>query len=346
MAGAAVGVEIADSGTRLVVALSTERGARRWHARLPAPPTATEAVARIHELIARALAESNTAPEHAGRPDVSVGVALAGRVDAARGMVRDLPLAHGWQDFPLAAALTARWGGPAVIHTTTQAAALAEARLGAGRGRRELIYLVLGRGVMASFVLRGRVYYGAHGQTGDLGHWQANEHGPRCSCGALGHLEPIASAQSLVRNMIGKAVDRPESNAAMLHITGGRAEAMTAEQVVTLAARGDPAAGEVVGAALDALAPALANLVASLDPEAIVLGGPLASAGEAFLGPLRTRLETLCRPFTSPPVLLVGELEPAAALTGAVLSAELARAALAQMEQPPDLQVAPVECEP
>ena len=328
MAEGVVGVEIADSGMRLVAALDTERGARRWSTRLPAPPTAREALTHVHALIARALAESGTAAGGAGRPHVAVGVALAGRVDAAHGTVRDVPLASGWQDFPLAAALTERWGGPVAAQTTTQAAALAEARLGAGRGHGDLLYLVLGRSITASFVLRGRVYYGAHGQTGDLAHWRVRADGPRCSCGARGHLEPIASAQSLVRNTIGRAVDRPESNAAMLAISGGRAEAMTAEQVVRLAAEGDPVAGAVVAEALDALAPALANLVAALDPDAIVLGGPLAAAGGAFLDPLSARLEAQRRgrPFASAPSLLAGELEPAAALIGAVLSAELARA--------------------
>jgi glucokinase len=328
MASGVVGVEIADSGMRLVAALDTARGARRWATRLLAPPAAEEAMTHVHALIARALAESGEGAASKGRPHVAVGVALAGGVDAAHGVVRNVPLASGWHDFPLAAALTERWGGPVAAQTTTQAAALAEAQLGAGRGHSDLLYLVLGRSITASFVLQGRVYYGAHGQTGDLAHWSVRADGPRCSCGARGHLEPIASAQSLVRNMIGQAVDRPESNAAMLAISGGRAEAMTAEQVIRLAAEGDPVAGAVVGEALDALAPALANLVAALDPDAIVLGGPLAAAGDAFLGPLGARLaaQRRGRPLAPAPSLLAGELEPAAALIGAVLSAELTRA--------------------
>jgi glucokinase len=326
MAEGVIGIEIADSGTRLVAALDTARGARRWTTRLPAPPSAAAAIEHIHALIARALAEAGTPDRSGGRSDVAVGVALAGRVDAARGTVRQMRLASGWDGFPLAAALVERWGGPAVVQTTTQAATLAEARLGAGRDASDLLYVVLGRGVTAGFALGGQVYYGAHGQAGDLSHWRVGEDGPRCACGARGHLGPIASAQSLVRNMIGRAVDQPASNAAMLRISGGRAEAMTAEQVVRLAAAGDPVAVALVGEALDALAHALANLVAAFDPAAIVLGGPLAAAGSAFLDPLAARLGALCQPFTTAPPLLAGELEPAAALIGAVLSAELARA--------------------
>lgn len=328
MAGTVAGIELADSGMRLVAALSHERGARRWSARLPEPPSAAAAVEAMHELLARALRESGDPAAQSQEPDVAVGVALAGKVDARRGMVRAVPQAEGWQDFPLADALTRRWGAPAVIQTTTQAAALAEARLGAGQGHADLLYLLLGRSVSAALVLGGHVYPGAHGLAGDLAHWRVGADGPLCSCGQRGHLGPLASAQSIVRAMIGRAVDHPESSAAMQRITGGRAEAMSAAQVAELAADGDPAARAVMDEALDALAAALVNLIAALDPDAIVLGGPLAAASGSVLDPLTERVRRLSGFRTDLPglpdlpPLLAGELEPAAALMGAVLSAE------------------------
>jgi glucokinase len=322
MAGTVAGIELADSGTRLVVALSPERGARRWFARLSQPPSATEALAAMHELVARALRESGDPAAARREPDVAIGVALAGTVDMRRGVVRTVALAEGWQDFPLADALAQRWGAPAVVQTTTQAAALAEARLGAGQGHADLLYVLLGRSVSAALVLSGRVYPGAHGMAGDLAHWRVGPDGPLCSCGQRGHLGPIASAQSIVRAMIGRAVDHPESSAAMLAITGGRAEAMAAAQVAELAASGDPVARGVMDEALGALASALANLIAALDPAAIVLGGPLAAASGNVLDPLAERVRRLTGSRPDLPPLLAGELEPAAALIGAVLSAQ------------------------
>jgi glucokinase len=315
----AIGVELADSGMRLVAALEPVRGARHWSARLPEPPSPAEAVARVNDLIARALAESGLALE----PPLAVGLALAGQVDTRQGAVRALPLATGWEGFPLAAALAERWGGPVRLHATTQAAALAEALIGAGRQHASICYLALGRNVTAALVEDGVVHVGAHDAAGDVGHWLARADGPRCSCGHYGHLEPIASAQSLVRTMIGRAVDHPESEAAMLAISGGRAEAMMAGQVATLAARGDPVAAAVVGAAIEALAGALVNIAALWDPAAIILGGPLADAEEGFLAPLRERFATLRHPFESPP-LLAAALEPHAALAGAVIAARTA----------------------
>ena len=322
MARAIAGIELADSGTRLVVALSPERGARRWSERLAQPPSATEAVAKMHELVARALRESGDPAAASREPDVAIGVALAGKVDVRRGVVREVALAEGWQDFPLADALAQRWGAPAVVQTTTQAAALAEARLGAGQGHADLLYVLLGRSVAAAAVLSGRVYAGAHGMAGDLAHWRVAPDGPLCSCGQRGHLGPIASAQSIVRAMIGRAVDHPESNAAMQAITGGRAESMTVAQVAELAARGDPVARVVMDEALGALAGALTNLIVMLDPAVIVLGGPLAAASGDVLDPLAERVQQLAGSRPDLPPLLAGELEPAAALTGAVLSAQ------------------------
>lgn len=321
MADPVAGVELADGGMRLVVALSPERGARRWSARLSEPPPAPEAVAQIHALIARALQESSAPVDDAGR-GLAVGVALAGQLSARDGVVRSMRLASGWEDFPLADALRERWHGPVRVRTTTQAAALAEARMGAAREQGDLLYVLLGRSVTAGLILDGEVYHGAHGRAGDLAHWLVRPDGPLCSCGARGHLEPIASAQSMVRTMIGRAVDHPESNAAMLRISGGRAEAMTAEQVVRLAEAGDPVAAGVLHDVVEALAPALANLVAALDPAVIVVGGPLAAAGSGFLAPLGARLDALCRSHAPAPPLLAAELEPAAALIGAVLSAQ------------------------
>jgi len=329
-----IGLEIADSAMRLTVTLGAEPGARRWHARLGAPPEPAEALDAIHALIARALAS-----EAPNVVSTAIGVAFWGAVDAARGQIAGTfgaRLAPGWEDFSLGERLAARWGGPVRIETATNAAALAEAQLGAGRGYDGVLYALLGRSVTSALVIGGRVWRGASGRAGLLGHWLASPESPlkgeagaagpapapRCICGMRGHLDPIASAQSLTRTMIGRASDDDASHAAMLRISGRRAEAMTAPQVVELAATGDPAAVSVLDDALDPLAVALANLVAVLDPGVIVIGGPLADAGDRFYAPLRERVATLSAPYrlgAEPPPIVAGALEPFAALRGAAL---------------------------
>src|SRR5262249_23058370 len=189
-----------------------------------------------------------------------------------------------------------------------------------------MLYVHGGRDVSSAVVHLGGLIHGAHGAEGMLAHLAVRPEGPRCSCGLHGHLEPLASAQSIVRRMIGRASDSDESAAAMQRITGGRAEALTVAQVVRLAAEGDLAASSIVAEAIDALATGLANAVALLDPTVIVVGGPLVEAGEAFLAALGARVAELCAPFTPAPTLVWGSLEPGAALLGARLLAEHALA--------------------
>jgi glucokinase len=318
-----VGVEVADGGTRLVASVRGAAGARRWQIRLPAPPTPEEAEAQISALVARVQAEQEQSG--AGTPAVAgLGVALWGRVEARRGVVRALPPAADWDGVPLAERLAATWHAPVRLATATYAAALAEALVGAGASDERVLYVLLARGVTAAMVADGEALEGAHRAEGQLGHWRVSADGPRCSCGQPGHLEPLASAQALVRTMIGRAVASEASTAAMLRIAHGRAEAMSAAQVVQLAAEGDPIAQGVVGDALDALALALANCVALLAPDTIVIGGPLAQAGEAFFLPLQRRVEALCRTYSTPPPLVPAALEPHAVLAGAVALARLA----------------------
>jgi glucokinase len=319
----AVGVEAAQAATRYAVTLGGVAQQQTWQARLHAPPTPEEAILTIERLLTRALGAGEN--ESRGRllPQLSVCVAFdGGQIERATGLVRSLRYAVGWQDVPFGARLEERIGGSVRLVTTTEAAATAEARIGAGRGLSPLLYVAIGRTLSCSTVLEGRAIPGAHDAEGQLGHWVVGRDSPRCSCGARGHLEPLASAQALVRNLIGRAAATDEGTVAMLRASGGRAEAMTAPQVVELAASGDASARAVLEEALDALAPALANLCGVLDPAAVVIGGPLAMAGQAFFAPLDERLRALRDSFTSGvPALLPGALGLHAVVLGASLLA-------------------------
>jgi glucokinase len=316
----AVGIEIADSGTRLVAVLAEhcETPGRRWRRRLAAPPSPDEMLPILDDLIAEVLREGTGRAGHPG----ALGVALWGDVDAARGVTHALPQAAGWDKFPLAARLADRWGASVRLQSAVAAGGLAEATLGAGRLHHAVLYVHSARTIASAFVVGGEIAPGASGRGGRLAHWVIQPDGPRCACGIIGHLDPIASAQSIVRATIGLASGSDDSTAAMLRVSGGRAEAMTVRQVVQLASEGDPSAQTVLERAWDALALALANLVATLDPDIIVLGGPPAEAGEGFLAPLRDRLRLLLEPWRPMVTLAAGALEPHTTLTGACLLAQ------------------------
>lgn len=304
-----VGIELADAGTRITALMESRQGMRSATQRNPLPPAPEAAVAQIVDLIRRLALDT-------GERAAAIGIAVPGRVDAEAGIVHTLRYAPGWEDVALAARLAEATGIPVRLDSTPNAAALAEATQGAGATYHHILYVLPAQSVTATYIAGGRILQGATGMEGQLAHLPVREEGPRCSCGATGHVEPLASAQAIVRNMIGRASASDESTAAMLRASGGRAEAMSPAQVAWLAAEGEPAASAVLADALDALAAALTCALALLDPDVVLLGGPLTQAGPWFLDQLHARLEERRDPFDVPP-LVAGTLEPRAALLGA-----------------------------
>src|SRR5262249_22727747 len=148
----------------------------------------------------------------------AIGLALHGRVDAERGLVRELRQAPDWHGYPLAAGVAEHWRVPVHMASAVNAAGVAGMLVGAGGGAGNVFDVHCGRSVAAALVTHGHSLHGAHGAEGMLAHLIVRPEGPRCSCGRSGHLEPLASAQSIVRRMIGRASDSDESAAAMQQI--------------------------------------------------------------------------------------------------------------------------------
>jgi predicted NBD/HSP70 family sugar kinase len=307
----ASGVELADLATRLAVVAVSVDGQRHGHiqrARLERPPTPEQVVERLSAMMRE---------QSAGAPPAEVGVAVWAHVNPDLGVVDESRYGASWNAFPFAERLGERVGAPVRLIAGVNAAARAEARSGAAAGRSPLLYVHLGRTVSSALVVDGEPLVGAYHDAGRLGHWQTGMDGPRCQCGARGHLDPLASAQSLVRLAIGVAADDDEALAAIHRVTGMRAEALTAPQVVALARDGVQAIRELADLAVEALAGALANLVVTLDPAIIVIGGPLALADDVFVGWLRERLSDRLASVTTSPLVASAALEPNAAALGA-----------------------------
>jgi glucokinase len=315
--GYVVGIEISGSGARQSVALANLDGSILHRIRRPleyVPDTKT-VLALLDDMLAEV-----TGPEQLldGRI-LRVGVAVGGLVDAARGVVRTLHHAHGWDDFPLQDYFAQRLDAPCIIDNNANAAALAEVQQGVGVGERVVLYVGLGRGIGGALVVNGQIYHGTTCTAGEIGHMLVKEDGPKCSCGGFGHLEAIASAQAIVRNMIGLSVEYPETEAAIRRVTGARAERITAEQVYRLAADGDKIAQYVVDQVHTYFGIALANIVHLVNPGMIILGGPVAQAGELLIAPLQARIQKLCLPAASQSLRIVqGSLGSEANLVGAV----------------------------
>jgi glucokinase len=205
---------------------------------------------------------------------VAAGVAVPGVVDEATGTaVWSSNL--GFRDVPLRDLVSGRLGVPTALGHDVRAGGMAEARLGAGRGQRHVLFIAIGTGIAAAHIVDGRAFAGAHGAAGEVGHVIVRPGGPPCGCGACGCLEAVASASAIGRRYAELS---------------GIADA-AAFDVAARAAAGEALASAVWKEALEALADGLLTAQALYDAGIVVLGGGLAEAGEALLAPLRLALD-------------------------------------------------------
>lgn len=208
----------------------------------------------------------------------AVGIGLPGIVDSVNGIVHELTNVPGWTDVPLRQILRDRTGLPVTIENDANAMAYAEWRYGAAREAKHVICITLGTGVGGALILDGRLYRGANLGAGEIGHLSIDYRGlpgPYGNAGGLeeyvGNLQIAARAQEHYRSIgIEKTIE--ECEPALLSQAAQKADP------VALALWSE--VGVEIGAAL-------ASVIWLINPDAIVIGGGVARAGELLLEPIR-----------------------------------------------------------
>jgi predicted NBD/HSP70 family sugar kinase len=157
--------------------------------------------------------------------------------------------------------------------------ALAEGWWGAGHGVHDFAYIKVATGVGSGHVIGGKIYRGATGVAGEIGHLAIDPHGGPCICGLRGCLATFVGQAALVARARELLADEPQS------ALGGREITVPAIEDAALA--GDPLALQVVREAAEYLGIAVAGLLNLMNPAMVILGGDLAPLGELLLEPLR-----------------------------------------------------------
>ena len=215
----------------------------------------------------------------------AVGVGAPGPLDIAAGVVIAPPNLPGWERVPLRQMLRDALSIPTYLDNDANAAALGEHRFGAGRGTRHMIYVTVSTGIGGGLILDGRLYHGASGVGGEVGHISVLPHGPLCGCGNRGCLEALASGTAIAR----EARERVNRGVPTLiaELAGGDPQQITARLVAEAAQRGDPEAQTILHTAMDYLGIGMASLVNLFNPQMIVIGGGLSKLGETLFEPVR-----------------------------------------------------------
>ncbi|HEX2893333.1 MAG TPA: ROK family transcriptional regulator [Marmoricola sp.] len=241
----------------------------------------------------------------------AIGLCVPAPIDRRSAQIRSGVL-PGWRDLAPAGQLEERLGVPVAADNDANLGALAELHHGVAHGVGDFVYLKLAGGVGAGLVLGGRLYRGATGIAGELGHVQVVEHGRACRCGNRGCLETEVALPRLLE-----------------HVQPTHEGTLTAERLVELDAAGDPGVRRVLGDAGRTAGRALADLCNSLNPSMLVIGGPLGSATSLVAG-VRESVDRYAQPNAAAAVRVVSAaLGERAEVTGA-LALAIARAALAE----------------
>jgi len=226
------------------------------------------------------LAESGVA-----RPE-AVGVCAPGPLDPLRGIVLEAPNLAGWVAVPLVETLATELGVPIRLENDANAAALAEFRLGAGRGTRHMIFATMSTGIGAGLILDGRLHRGAHFLAGEIGHAPIRRDG-RVHAGLAGTLEAYAGGAALAQRI---REDVAAGQRTAIADLAGSADQISARHWVAAIRTGDAYARGLLHDFVEDVSQALAALVMALDPELIVLGTIVERNPDLFLAPIRERV--------------------------------------------------------
>jgi predicted NBD/HSP70 family sugar kinase len=241
------------------------------------------------ELIFDAVADAaNELRAEVASPVLGAGIGVPGDVDRS-GRTVTVDVSHGWKDLPIAERLEARLGIPVVAANRAKVAALGHLRREDRQRVDNLVYVFLGRGIVAGMVVDGRLYFGRDGAAGDIGHVTVRRDGVLCACGNHGCLHTLAAEDAILR-LARAAARRPESSGLLGELTNGRLSDLSLPIVAAAAARDDPDTRAVLAEVGSDIGVVVANLVTTLSPDVVVLGGPSVRLGEQLLGPIRDEL--------------------------------------------------------
>ena len=268
-------------GTKILTAVANSQGKilSRDHSITPAKKGHDAVIQSILESAHRALEQANIAISAL----TAIGVGAPGISNPETGILFTSPNLPGWRDVPLRDIMQKKLGRKAFLINDANAAALGELYFGAARGARNFIYITISTGIGGGIVIDGKIYSGAIGTAGEVGHMTIDDDGPICNCGNRGCWETLASGTALAREARYRINEGVTTS--ILEYAGGDVEKVTAQVIHSAAEHGDSLAKELIARTGYYVGVGLANLINIFNPELIVIGGGLSNIGDILLKP-------------------------------------------------------------
>jgi len=245
-------------------------------------------LARLPGLVGDAVAAAGVPRERV----LGAGIGAPGPLDLHEGRLLNVLHPRSWTHFPLASAVADVLGLRVIMDNDATAAALGERWRGVGEGAESFVYLYIGDGIGGGLVLDGQAYRGLRGNTGEISHIQVDAAGPPCECGSNGCLALFTDAAGLLR----------EAARAVLEAPANRPVEDAPVTLEELVAHPDPRMAAVLDRGGEHLARVVVECCRILDPELIVLGGPLVPLlGGPFGAAITHGLRSIDEPGAPPP---------------------------------------------
>ena len=241
-----------------------------------------QAIQRVNLAAQALLKKLNIKPEDL----IGIGIASPGPLDIAKGCVDGSPNLPGWTGYSIEKSLSTFFNLPARIDNDANAAALGEYKFGAGKNKKNMVYITVSTGIGGGVIVDGRLMRGANGNAAELGHLTLNIAGPACPCGANGCLEMYASGTAIARRT--REAIQAGAQSQILNLAGSIDE-ITTHHILTALEKNDVLAQKIWNETTEYLGRGLAVVINSFNPELIVVGGGVTAAGDLLFKPVREK---------------------------------------------------------
>lgn len=265
----AVGIDFGRRHLRVVLASLSYHVIAEESVLLPLGHQAEEGIQAAVALLEKLLRESGVERSAV----VGAGVGIPGPIDRRTGTVAQGAILPEWVGINILQHLEETLEMPVFVDNDANLGAWSEVTWGRHTGISNLLFMKIGSGIGAGLIINGAPYYGSIGITGEIGHATIHEQGLVCRCGNRGCLETVASTTTMIE-LLSRGEDRP----------------LTPADIVRKALGRDAATLRVVDDVGLAVGRALGNVANLINPEVIVVGGPLAGLGDLLLDPIRRGL--------------------------------------------------------
>lgn len=251
-----------------------------------------------------------------------LGISVEGPVEQSQDSPFASPRLHflpTWDDTRFVEELITLYGAPVWVRNATQMTTLGELRTGSGRGARDMLFVDLGKEITAGVVCDGRLYRGAQGGAGLIGHISIGQESTViCKCGNVGCLEAVAGADAIGRQATRAAQDGKSAALSSLLEANGT---LSPSDVATAAILGDTFSAELLSRSGNLIGTIIAALCNAFNPSVVVLGGPWAQQSDILLASIREAIYRRCHPLASRDLKIArSQMSASATLSGLALT--------------------------